>query len=129
MFEVGDIVQAYAPTAGYPKYFLCIQKGTGNTATKFLFLNSDPNFDDTYVVDCTRVPCLPPSETGKTAFSFSEVPRFTAAQLKLQGAVKRGEIDKGLAAELAEFCKGVRSLPRGQRIMVQQCLQVISEAT
>lgn len=118
MFSVGDIVKIYAPAAGYPKYHLCIAIGGDEEAFKFLFLNSDPNFRDTYSVNCSRVPCIPISDTGVTAFSFSQIPRYTVRHLSIYNATKLGELDKNLAQELLEFIQGVKSLSRSEKQIV-----------
>ncbi len=76
MFSIGDIVAIYAPIAGYIKYHLCIGSREG-AAMQLLFLNSNPDHMGNYVVPCERVPRLEPSETGKTAFSFTTIPRYT----------------------------------------------------
>ena len=76
MFAIGDIVQIFSPQAGHNKYHLCIFVCTDDAASQFVYLNSSPDFEQTYVVDCARVPCLPASGTGKTAFSFALLPRY-----------------------------------------------------
>lgn len=125
MFAVGEIVEIFAPTVGYVKYHLCIAAGEGG-AHQFLFLNSDPGFDGTYVVDCARVPCLPASPTGKTAFSLNMVPRYNDKQLQLYKGRKLGILDKGLAAELLAFASDIansKGLTRGERETVCGALQ------
>jgi hypothetical protein len=117
MFAVGDIVEIFAPQAGHKKYHLCICVGTG-AALQFLYLNSDPTFDGTFVVDCSKVSCLPASSTGKTAFSFAILPRYNEKQLKLFKAKRLGEIEKGLAGELLEFAKTVKTLNSADRKIV-----------
>jgi hypothetical protein len=127
MFEIGDIVEIYSPVAGRNKYHLCVKPGSENTATQFLFLNSDPNFEQLYVVDCARVPCLPPSKTGKTAFSFALLPQFNHMQLQLYKARKLGELDKKLATELLAFAKTVTTMSRSERQVVVSALEGLME--
>lgn len=127
MPAVGDIIRIYAATVGYDKYHVCVYVGISGAAHQFLYLNSDPNYDDSYAVDCDRVPCLPLSNTGKTVFSFSMVPRYTDAQLSLYNAEKLGELDAALAAELVAFGLQVRSLPRSQLQTVLDGLRSLCE--
>jgi hypothetical protein len=127
MFAIGDIVQIFAPQAGRNKYHLCIKAGDKDNATQFLYLNSDPNFDQTYVVDCPRVPCLPPSETGKTAFTFALLPRYNAHQLTLYKAKKLGELDPALALELHKFAGMVTTLTAADRKVVLAALATIAK--
>jgi hypothetical protein len=93
---------------------------------QFLFLNSDPDHKGNYVVPCERVPCLEPSKTGKTAFSFITIPRYTHAQMKLYKARKLGELDSQLAGELLAFAKTVRTLPRKDLRFVMEALEEIA---
>lgn len=72
MFDLGDIVKVYAPQAGHNKYHVCVFVGSDDVAYRFLYLNSDPGFADTYPVECSRVPCIPLSDTGKTVFTFAD---------------------------------------------------------
>ena len=125
MFAVGDIVRILAPQVGYYKYHLCIATGSSSVASQFLFLNSDPTFAGTYVVDCSRVPCLPVSQTGKTAFSFSAIPRYSDKQLGLFKAQKLGELDKTLATELHTFATTVKTLNTADRAVVLAALAAI----
>jgi hypothetical protein len=125
MFAVGDIVRIYAPQVGYYKYHLCIVAGDSSVASRFLYLNSDPTFAGTYVVDCSRVPCLPSSTTGKTAFSFAAIPRYSDKQLGLYQAQKMGELDKTLAAELHVFAANVKTLNAADRAVVLAALGAV----
>lgn len=125
MFAIGDIVEIYSPVAGYNKYHLCVLCGGSAEPFQFLFLNSDPNYGGSYVVDCSRVPCLPPSETGKTVFSFTMVPRYSVRQLQLFKANKKGELASDLARELFEFAKTVPTLTSGERTLVLAALAQI----
>lgn len=127
MFQVGDIVRIFSTVAGKEKYHLCILVGVDGSAHQFLFLNSDPNYSDTLGIDCKRVPCLPPSSTGVTAFCFTAIPRYSDAQLKLHKAAKLGEIDKALAGELYDFAQGVRALTRPEKEAVLRALASIRD--
>lgn len=126
MFAIGDIVRVFAPQAGHNKYHLCIVVGVDGAASQFAYLNSDPNFEQTYVVDCDRVPCLPKSDTGKTAFSFALLPRYNDRQLTLYKAEKLGELDAILAKELHVFAKTVKILNSADRKIVLAALAEIA---
>lgn len=128
MIEAGAIVRIFAPQAGYKKYHLCLCAASADSAAKFLFINSDPNFEDLLVVPCERLAMLPRSETGKSCFSFSMVPRFTAKQLELYNAEPLGRVDKAMAKELRAFADTVRSLPRRELDFVKEALDSICAA-
>lgn len=126
MFAIGDIVRVFAPQAGHDKYHLCILVGVGGAASQFVYLNSSPDFEQTYVVDCDRVPCLPKSDTGKTAFSFALLPRYNDRQLALYKAEKLGELDAPLAKELHAFAQTVTTLNAAERKIVLSALAQIA---
>ena len=127
MFNLGDIVKIFAPQAGHIKYHVCIFVGGPDAAHRFLYMNSDPTFDETYEVNCDRVPCLPKSDTGKTVFTFAVIPRYTDRQLVLYKAEKLGELDKALAEELWEFASTVRTLNNSERVFVRAALAAIRD--
>lgn len=131
MFAVGDIIQIFSPIAGYNKYHLCISVGTDGAASKFLFLNSDPSFQGTYAIKCDKVPCIPASDTGFTAFSFNLLVRYNNHQLGIFKAQKLGELDKGLAADLLAFVldkNNPMALTRPERDIVAAALKAIAGA-
>ncbi len=124
--EIGSVVSIYAVVAGYRKYHLCLTLAVdGGAAAKFLFINSDSRFDDTYAVPNARVNCIPPNDTGESCFSFSMVPRYNAEQLESYEARAIGEIDLDLARELREFANTVRSLARSDLDAVKGALDAI----
>jgi hypothetical protein len=123
--QPGTVVRIFAAIAGYQKYHLCLSVADDNAAAKFLFINSDPRFDDTLAVDNDRVPCIPPNDTGKSCFSFSMVPRYSAHQLGALGAIEMGEIDLQLASELRTFADTVRSLAKNDMDVVKAGLDAI----
>jgi len=129
MLAVGDIVEIYAPVAGYKKYHLCICVGTSGAATQFLYLNSDPTYSGQYVIDCSRVPCIPPSDTNKTCFSFTAIPRYTDRQLGLYKAKRLGTLDPALAAELHAFAQLVTTLTRAEKKLVLDALKALIPPT
>ena len=128
MFVPGDLVRILAPTVGYYKYHLCLVGPALESAARFLWLNSDPNYEGIYSVPCARVPCIPPSKTGLTCFSFSAMPRFNARQLELYQAVKMGVLDKTLAGELEVFAlvpSNMEGLSRAEQTLVRQVLSTL----
>jgi hypothetical protein len=127
MFAIGDIVQIFAPQAGHNKFHLCILVGVDGSASQFVYLNSNPTFDQTCVVDCKRIPCLPASATGKIAFSFAILPRYNDRQLRLYKAKKVGELDQKLATELHEFVRTVTTLNSTDRQIVLAALAQIAK--
>jgi hypothetical protein len=123
MCEVGDIVKIFCPIAGYDKYHLCIKAPQENVAAFFLFLNSNPNFDELFVVDCEQLPFLPASATGKTAFSFTMIPKYNRRQLRLYESRVLGRIDKALAKKLLEHAKTLTVLPSPEKRLVISALK------
>jgi hypothetical protein len=128
MFEIGDIISVYSPVAGKRKYHLCICIGCEEKSFQFLFLNSKNEFKDTFSFPCERVPCIPRSETGITAFSFSMVPRYSVEQLKIFDAKKLGTLSKDVAQELLDKSNDVKSLPRSQLAAIKDALAFIALA-
>lgn len=125
MFDPGDYVKIFAPSVGYIKYHLCLTAPSAHAAGQFLWLNSDPTFEGTYNVPCSRVPCIPASSTGFTCFSFGMFPRYNATQLSLYQATKIGVIDRALAGDLCEFVQkteNVDGLNQKERALVRLVL-------
>jgi hypothetical protein len=90
-FQAGDIVGFQSPTAGYRKWHLCV-----NADGWFLHLNS-PKGDlrpSDVELDCSELPGIPPTESGKSLVSCNMVLRMRADQLELFEASKDGEITK-----------------------------------
>lgn len=123
--QVGSVVGIYAALAGYRKYHLCLKLAETDSAACFLFINSDPKYAGSYVVDCERLPFLKPSDTGKSCFSFTMVPRHNQHQLEVYQAEVLGEIDLDLALELRAYADDVRTLSRPELAMVKSSLDAI----
>jgi hypothetical protein len=126
VFALGDIVRLFAPTAGHDKYHLCVAISNDEGVSEYIFLNSDPSFAHTFVVDCDKLPFLPVSDTGKTAFSFAMVPRYSERQLRLYRAEKIGELPQDLAADLYAFAQIVPTIAGAQRRLVIRALRAIA---
>ena len=127
MFEVGDIVKVFAPQAGHEKYHICIVIGVDGGAFQFLYLNSDPTFEDTFVCDCTKIPCLPVSKSGKTAVSFALLPRYNERQLRLFKAEKLGVLEPTLAVEIHKTASSAKTMTTAERKIVLAALEAISK--
>ncbi len=120
--KAGDIVRILAPIAGYKKYHFCICLPQNGISGKFLFLNSDPSYKDCLNIDCSKISFLPPSETGFTSISFSIFARYTDEKLNLYEAEVLGEMPREILAEMLEFLKTVKSLPRPDKELVRDTL-------
>lgn len=124
----GDVVSIYAGSVGYRKYHLCLMLADDKNAARFLFINSDSRFADTFVVPNARVSCIPENETGETCFSFSMIPRYNDKQLELFKAEIIGTIDIELAIELRAFVDSVRSLAAPDKTIVREALEAVIAA-
>lgn len=120
--KAGDLVRIYAPIAGYNKYHFCICIPDDNNSGKFLFLNSDPNYKDCLPVACSRVPQIPPSDTGVTAISFSLLARYNSEKLDLYKAEVLGEMPLDVIADMRDFLATVRSLPKPDKLFIKAVL-------
>ncbi|WP_461381807.1 hypothetical protein [Devosia indica] len=124
----GSIVRIFAPVAGKEKYQLCLSlPAPDGAAARFLFLNSEAKFKDHYVVDNSRVPCLPPSRTGETCFCFTSIIRMSDQQLQVMRPTSMGEIDLQLAVDLRAFADTVRALAPADMKLVKEALDLIIE--
>ena len=123
--KAGDVVKIYAPVAGYNKYHFCVCIPENETAGKFLYLNSDPEYRDTLSIDCSRIPFLPPSRTGKTAVSFTSVARYNTERLELFQAEVLGEMPDDIIHEMFTFAQSVRSLTRSDKQLVIEVLEAL----
>jgi hypothetical protein len=122
---LGELVFVLAPIAGYRKYHICLGPNEAGVYL-FLYLNSENGFSGDVVFDCARIPSIPASATGESVVSFSMVPRFTSAQLKLYGATSFGMLPKDVAQQLLEHCADVKTLTRSEKQFVLQALAAIA---
>jgi hypothetical protein len=125
MFEAGDIVRFFSPTAGKEKFHICLGQRGGVPVLAFLHLNSGTGFRGDYLLDDGQVPGLPNSPTGKTVVSFSIVVQISSERLTKFGAEKTGEIDGHLAGELVGFAKTLTVLSSPDRAFVVAALESI----
>ena len=127
MFEVGDIVRIFAPQAGHKKYHICIVAGRDGDAHQFLYLNSSPDFEQTYVCDCAKIPCIPKSDTGKTAVTFAVMPRYNDHQLKVYRAEKLGELAPAVALEIIDYAETVTTMTSTEKKIVAAAMKSVSD--
>ncbi|MCK4946623.1 MAG: hypothetical protein KAS59_10230 [Alphaproteobacteria bacterium] len=126
LFDIGDILYFYSPHAGYPKYHLCVLKIINDDAAKFLYLNSNNGFAADFIVSDTEIPCLPPSKTGKSIISCSQLILANKRQLKLYKVKKIGRLDKKIAARLLKFVKTTDALSNTDKKIVTNALSKIN---
>ena len=79
MFKPADVVRFHSIVANKKKYHLCL-----NLNGKFLLINSPKSkiFRGDFVVSCSEIDCLPPTESGKSVISCSLLISMTDAELK-----------------------------------------------
>ena len=116
-FAPGDILALDSPVAGHKKYHLCLGENEHGVII-CLFFNSEAGFLDNQPFDCARFPMLPASGTGLTVAAYSLLPKYNPRQLSIFKAVKLGEIDKTVAAEMLAFASGIKSLSRPDKAYV-----------
>ena len=126
IFDVGDILHFYSSQAGHPKYHLCVLKIINGNAAVFLYLNSNEGFAADFIVSDTEIPCLPPSKTGKSIISCSQLVRANERQLKLYKAKKIGRLDKKIAMNLLKFVKTIDALSKFDKKIVTNALSKIN---
>lgn len=126
--DPGDIVQIYAPSAGYPKYHICLSGCTADQAAKFLYINSETTgaFVDDRVFPNSSFPCIPPSPSGTSVVSCSAIVPVNRRQLGLFNARVIGRLDPSVARDLEKFVDGhVKSLRRAQKDFVLAALSLV----
>ncbi|MCB1528245.1 MAG: hypothetical protein KDJ45_11140 [Hyphomicrobiaceae bacterium] len=123
MFDVGDIVQIYAPTAGKNKYHLCVCCANVDGVEKFLFINSGSGYKADFVVKDGEIDGLPKSPTGDSIISCSIVVRHNQQQLKLYKAKKLSVIKTTTAKKLILFISESNALPLRQREEIKLSLE------
>jgi hypothetical protein len=102
VLQIGDIIKILAPLKGDIKFQLCLRPNTPTQAAKFLFLNSRPRFVSDLVNKDTEIPCLPPSKTGLSVISCSDIVLANTQQLQTFGATKMGQLPSLIARRLEQ---------------------------
>ena len=123
MFEVGDVVRFFSPTAGKVKFHLCLGRDDTGILFAFLHLNSDSGYRGDCVLNDGLIPGLPISRTGKSVVSFSAIVRMGTERLRKFDAEKTGEIDVSIAEELLAFARKVQVLTNSERAFVVRALE------
>jgi hypothetical protein len=123
-FDLGDIVEIFAPSVGYKKYHLCLGRNEAE-APCFIFLNSEGGYKSNIEFDCKRFPMIEPSDTGKTVASLSFIIRYNEKQLQLYKANKLGVIIKDVAKEIYEFSKTIKTLTKPEKAFMIERLKTL----
>ncbi len=118
MFEVGDVVRFFSPTAGKEKFHLCLGQGVDGPLFAFLHLNSGTGYRGDCVLDDGQIAGLPKSPTSKTVVSFSVIVKMGEQRLQKFGATKTGVLDGHIAGELTAFAKVVPTLTKAEKAFV-----------
>lgn len=122
MFNVGDVVEIFAPTAGKKKYHLCVCCANDAGVVQFFFINSGDGYEADFVLADGQIGDLPESPTGKSVISCSIIVRYTPNQMTLYKAKKIGTIEAGIASDLADFISTSRALPKKDRAGIATAL-------
>lgn len=125
MFEAGDVVRFFSPTAGKEKFHLCLGRIENGIVFCFLYLNSGKGYRGDCVLEDGQIPGLPKSPTGETIVSFSAIVRMREDRLAIFGAAKTGKISAATAGDLAAFAKTVRSLNESDKRFVHSALEAL----
>lgn len=125
-FAVGDIILLDSPVADHRKYHLSL--GTNESlVTICLFLNSDDRFEGSLVFDCSEIPDLPPSKTGKSVVSLTMLPRFNERQLQIFRAKKVGVCPRHVAEAVIAASATAKALTKPERLfIVERLTQFVS---
>jgi hypothetical protein len=100
MYSPGDVVRFHSYVAGEKKYHLCI-----SLRGHFLFVNSPKTktFRGDFVVPCTDIPCLDPTDSGKSIISCSVLVRMSDEELRHVEAKKLGVCAPRILRDLIKF--------------------------
>jgi len=100
MFSPGDVVRFYSYVAGKAKYHLCI-----SLRGHFLFVNSPKSktFRGDFFVPCSDIPCLEPTDDGRSIISCSFLVKMSDEELRHVGATKLGSCAPRILRDLIKF--------------------------
>jgi hypothetical protein len=127
MFDVGDIVEMFAPTASKTKYHLCVCGMDENRVASFFFINSGTGYAADFVLQDGQISGLPKSPTGLSVISCSIVIRQNERQMKLYKARKIGRLSKKLSSKLSQFVNETPALPKKQREHISKLIASIGD--
>ena len=125
ILSIGDIVEYKNPQAGKLKYHLCLRPCAPEVSAYFLFINSKSGFAADCVFHDGAFPCIPPSPTGQSVVSFSQLIRASERQLHLFQASIIGQCSPIVAATLATFNTTSNALTRDEKAIVAEALAQI----
>lgn len=109
-FAVGDILIFKSEIAGKAKYHFCFYFDRTNDVYSLMFLNSEGVYEDHFVVDCSRIPALPPSRSGQSVFSCPTVIRKKTDQLAKLEPEKKCTLPRDVAVDFLRFAKTITSM-------------------
>lgn len=112
MFAVGDVVAFWSTEAKKRKYHLCISFGG-----HYLFINSPKPqpFPGDFVVDCSELPFLTPTPSGKSIISCNLVMRFSASDLIQYDAKRLGAVSPAVLNALIKFVMSTPVLSQDEK--------------
>lgn len=115
MFVPGDVIEMFAPQAGYEKYFLCVCGSNANGVLRFFYINSGDGYEGDFSYNDTELPYLPASPTGKSVISTSYLLIYSEKELKLYRARRLGTLSTDIVSVLVSELPKVRKLPPQDR--------------
>ncbi|MBB4952855.1 hypothetical protein H4S14_000898 [Agrobacterium vitis] len=127
LFSVGDIVYFKSDVAGKAKYHFCFCFDVEKDMYSLMFLNSEGEFFDHFAVNCSRIPDLPTSRSGRTVFSCPTVIRRTGDRLRPLNPVSKCKLPHDVAAEFLNFARSLTSMTEKDKNQLIATLAAISE--
>jgi len=124
MYDIGDIVLFYSRISNKPKYHLCLIKPTDTEVGWFLLLNSEYRYNDSIGIDCTRIPELPPTESGLSHICCERFP-YKKAHFLTHKPKRICQMATDICEELLEFVKNNHTVERRNRMKIGQALEEI----
>ncbi|MCF1448816.1 hypothetical protein GOZ83_20250 [Agrobacterium vitis] len=128
LFSVGDIVYFKSDVAGKAKYHFCFCFDAEKDLYSLMFLNSEGEFFDHFAVDCSRIPDLPKSRSGRTVFSCPTVIRRTDGRLRPLKPVSKCKLPHDVAADFLVFAQGLTSMTEKDKTQLIATLCALSGA-
>ena len=124
-FTVGDIIHFQSEIAGKAKFHFCFFLNEEAGIYSLMFLNSEDEYEDHFVIDCVRIPGLPASRTGKTIFSCPTIIRKKYDQLAKLKPRRKCRLPKDVAADFHEFAQTIRSMTVNDKARLIATLKMI----
>lgn len=125
--SVGDIVWFQSSVAGKAKYHFCFFFNDQADRYSLILLNSEGEYDDHFVIDCTRLPNMPASRTGKTIFSCPTVIRKSPEQIRLLNPSTKCIMPRDVAYEFLVFARGIRGMTVNDKARLIATLQSLCQ--